>query len=128
VIAGKWHTYPAQAAAGLWTTPEDLARFAIELEGIAAGRVRGPIAPAVARDMLQRQGDNWSLGVGILGEGPAACFLHSGGNEGFRALRVGCRERASGVVVMTNSDPGGALANELVRAVAREYDLAGLRQ
>ncbi len=36
-VPGNWHTYPEMAAAGLWTTPTDLARFAIELEGSYLG-------------------------------------------------------------------------------------------
>ena len=37
-VDGRYHVYPEQAAAGLWTTPEDLAKFAIELQKIAAGK------------------------------------------------------------------------------------------
>ena len=31
-VAGKWHVYPEMAAAGLWTTAPDLARFAIGVQ------------------------------------------------------------------------------------------------
>jgi CubicO group peptidase (beta-lactamase class C family) len=30
-VAGRWHVYPEMAAAGLWTTPSDLAKLAIDI-------------------------------------------------------------------------------------------------
>ena len=39
-MGAKWHVYPEQAAAGLWTTPSDLARFAIEVQLAVRGVAR----------------------------------------------------------------------------------------
>jgi CubicO group peptidase (beta-lactamase class C family) len=125
-VPGRWHTYPEQAAAGLWTTPEDLAKFAIELQRIAAGRSKQVMSRELAHDMLRRQVEDWGLGLGVLGEGADTRFSHGGANEGFRAFWVGFREHASGVVVMTNSDVGAPIANDIVRTVAREYRFPGL--
>ena len=125
-VAGKYHTYPEQAAAGLWTTPEDLATFAIALQKVASGKAEGVMSRALAEDMLRRQVEDWGLGVGVLGDGATARFSHGGANEGFRAFWVGYRGQASGVVVMTNGDNGSALANDIVRTVAREYGFPGL--
>jgi CubicO group peptidase (beta-lactamase class C family) len=125
-IGGRWHVYPEQAAAGLWTTPTDLARFAIELQRIAAGRSTGTISRALAHDMLRRQMDEYGLGVGVEGEGSATRFGHGGANDGFRCYFFGYRDVASGVAIMTNSDSGGAILQDIVRAVAREYGWPGL--
>src|SRR6266571_2072321 len=37
-VEGKWHIYPEMAAAGLWTTASDLARFAIGIQQALAGK------------------------------------------------------------------------------------------
>lgn len=124
-IDGGWHTYPEQAAAGLWTTPEDLARFAIALQKIAAGKSTGVISQALASDMLARQMEEWGLGVGVMGDGRAGRFSHGGSNQGFRCFFVAYRDSASGVAIMTNSDNGGAILQDIVRAVAREYGWPG---
>jgi CubicO group peptidase (beta-lactamase class C family) len=126
-IAGRWHTYPEQAAAGLWTTPADLARFAIAIQQTAAGTAPQPImSRAIAAQMLKARMDDYGLGVGLTGVGPAAQFGHGGSNAGFRCQLVAFKDRASGVVVMTNSDRGSAIMQEIIRAVAREYGWPGL--
>jgi len=40
-VEGGWHVYPEMAAAGLWTTPSDLARYIIAIQRIRAGREGG---------------------------------------------------------------------------------------
>jgi CubicO group peptidase (beta-lactamase class C family) len=125
-VAGNWHVYPEQAAAGLWTTPEDLARFALELHRIATRKVEKVMSHELAWRMLQRQFDRYGLGFVVTGDGPDARFSHGGSNEGFRCHLLAYRETGSGVAIMTNSDNGGALAQELVRAVGREYQWGGL--
>jgi CubicO group peptidase (beta-lactamase class C family) len=126
-IAGRWHTYPEQAAAGLWTTPADLARFAMAVQQTAAGTAARPIMTReLAARMLKPVLDDYGLGVGLIGAGPETLFSHGGSNEGFRCEFIALKDRASGVVVMTNSDRGGVIAKEIIRAVAHEYQWPGM--
>ena len=52
-IPGLRNTYPEMAAAGLWTTASDLARFAIGMQKMLRGDA-GPLSPATARDMISK--------------------------------------------------------------------------
>jgi CubicO group peptidase (beta-lactamase class C family) len=121
-IPAKWYTYPEMAAAGLWTTPSDLARFAIELERSYAGRSNRVLSKEMIRQMLSRQMGGSGLGIGVDGEGPSVRFSHGGANEGFRCFLVAYRDSGRGAVVMTNGDGGGELGMEIIRAIAEEYE------
>ena len=126
-IPGRWHTYPEGAAAGLWTTPADLARFAIAIQQTAAGTAKIAImSRELASAMMRPVIDDYGLGLGISGTGRETRYGHGGSNAGFRCTFTAYKDTASGVVVMTNADRGGEILQDIVRAVAREYGWPGL--
>lgn len=122
VVPGKWHRYPEMAAASLWTTPSDLARFAIEIQNSAAGKSNKVLSQEMAKEMLAPGIEAFGLGL-FLGEktDARANFYHGGGNEGFRTMMFAYNSSGQGAVVMSNSDNGFVLNEEVLRAIAREY-------
>lgn len=121
-VAGKWHSYPEMAAAGLWTTPTDLARFALAIQQAWAGETTGFLSQEIAHQMLTPQVAPFAgLGPHLDGEGSSARFSHTGGNEGFRCMFEAYIQQGSGAVVMTNADAGFAVIEELMPAIAQEY-------
>ena len=121
-VPGGWHRYPETAAAGLWTTPSDVALFAIEIQRTLAGKSNKVLSQALTREMLTPGIEPFGLGL-FLGEAGELrpSFRHSGGNQGFRNMMFAYDATGQGAVVMTNSDNGGALVEEILRAIAREY-------
>jgi CubicO group peptidase (beta-lactamase class C family) len=120
-VKGRWHVYPEMAAAGLWTTPSDLARFAIGLQQSLAERPNAIISPAMAREMLTVQKASGGLGVFLSGSGKTRRFEHGGGNAGFRALLVAYAETGQGAVVMINADDDSPCRSCVLEAVAQAY-------
>jgi len=120
-IKGRWHTYPERAAAGLWTTPTDLARFAIELADARAGRSNRVLSQATVRQMLTPELGGYGLGLAVKGMGKRFQFAHGGSNAGFRCMLIAFPETGQGAAVMTNSDNGDVVITAVVRAIAKEY-------
>src|SRR5580658_7508815 len=120
-VKGGAHTYPEMAPAGLWTTPSDLGRVAMEVQSEYAGKSSKILSQDSARQMLTRQIGNWGLGFGLENPGDKPRFGHGGANEGFRCNLETYTDSGQGLAVMTNSDSGGELTQEIFRAVAREY-------
>jgi CubicO group peptidase (beta-lactamase class C family) len=121
-IKGRWHTYPEMAAAGLWTTPSDLALFAIELMESAQGKSSKVLSPKMARQMLTKESGSYGLGISVGDIQGTTKFSHGGGNEGFTCILVAYVETGQGAIVMTNSDNGPRLFNEILRAISQEYN------
>jgi CubicO group peptidase (beta-lactamase class C family) len=136
-----WRIYPEAAAAGLWTTPTDLARFVIGVQRALAGRTVAvhPASPAL---MLRPHTDlppegEWSVlptlgvrppdryGLGFFLEGNDR-FSHLGGASGFFSILSASTQDGSGAVVMTASDPD-PIAFAVLLAIGDEYGWSGLR-
>ncbi|HYL63392.1 MAG TPA: serine hydrolase [Candidatus Methylomirabilis sp.] len=120
-VKGGPRTYPEMAPAGLWTTPSDLARMAIEVQAESAGKSSKILNQTMARQMLTHQIGTWGLGFGLENTGSKPHFGHGGANEGYRCDLEAYTDSGQGVAIMTNSDSGGPLIAELLRAVSKEY-------
>lgn len=117
-VKGKYHIYPEQAAAGLWTNPTDLAKYIIETQLSLKGKSNKVLAPAMTKLRLTPYIDsNAALGVFVQTKGMEKYFGHGGSNEGFRCQYYGSFDGGNGVVIMLNSD-NGAIQEEIVNSVA----------
>jgi CubicO group peptidase (beta-lactamase class C family) len=123
-VKGRWHLYPEMAAAGLWTTPTDLARFAIEIQESYAGRGHGVISPEMAKQYLTDQKGGSGLGMGVGGIGPARGFGHNGRDEGFDANLVAAVEAGDGLVIMINANDNSRMMARLQSFVFRAWGFA----
>lgn len=122
-IQGGAHVYPEQAAAGLWTTPSDLARLARAVIHAWQGRPDALLTPALAAEMLTPAPVGpMGLGFGVTPVTGGVRFSHTGANEGYRGLLVAYPQRAQALVVLSNADAGDLVQQEVLRAVARTLD------
>ena len=126
-VPGGAHTYPEMAAAGLWTTASDLARYAIEVQRSLQGEANHVLSKETTRQMLTPGMGSWGLGVQIDGATTHPYFTHGGVDAGFEAIFVAYEEGGDGAVVMTNAQGGTRLAIEVLRSIAAEYNWPDFR-
>jgi CubicO group peptidase (beta-lactamase class C family) len=117
-VEENWHVYPEQAAAGLWTTPTDLATWGLAILAAYNGTTGGVLSPTMAKQMLTPGLGNYGLGPAIFPDSKS--FGHGGANEGFRC-QITVFFDGRGVAVMTNSDAGGNVIREVLTTLAAAY-------
>jgi len=132
VARPDWNTYPEAAAAGLWTTPTDLARLVCALQDCraslpsalhrtVAAHILTPHAPLPARGEWTalplfglRPPDSAGLGMFLAGD---EWFSHVGGTRSFCSMLAGSIADGSGAVVMTATG-SPRLMFRLMRAIS----------
>ena len=120
-LPGGHNVYPHQAAGGLWTTPSDVARLMIDVRAAARGQRARLLRHASAEPMVTPGLGQWGVGFSVVGDGGERRIEHGGANAGFRNWATLFLDSGDGVIVMTNSDAGGQLADDIIRAVATHY-------
>jgi CubicO group peptidase (beta-lactamase class C family) len=128
VIRGKWPIHPEMAAGGLWTTPTDLAKWALEITRAWKGEQNELFSKRIATEMLTVQKTPYGLGVEVQGTGPSLEFSHAGSNSGFRAQVMMFPAVGKGTVIMANGDRADWVIGILIKSIASEYHWPALTQ
>lgn len=108
VVDGKYSIYPYPAAAGLWTTPSDLALLVIELMSSLTGKSRLGLSKSMVTEMITPQGCKEWAGLGMFLDGSNHHLEISslGWGIGFQSMLVAYPYLETGAVIMTNADLG----------------------
>lgn len=117
MIEGQWQLHPESAAAGLWTTPTELARFFIALQNHQI------LSDKMLSEMLTQQ-HNTPCGLGPfinIENQDDKEFNHSGATKGFTCEFVGFLNAKKGAVIMTNRSDADQLIQEIKRSIASVY-------
>ncbi|MEV6230157.1 amino acid adenylation domain-containing protein [Saccharopolyspora shandongensis] len=111
-LAGGWMRWPDAAAAGLWSTPADVAKVLLEIRRSYLGRPLALLSAESAQQMLTAQHRHSAYGLGSVVDdlGTDLQFGHGGTGGGYHTLAM-CRiQQGTGFVVITNGDAGADVA------------------
>jgi len=130
IVDGLRAVYPNVEGAGLWTTTEELARIIINVIKAYHGADSAVLNQEMAKLMLTPFGCAGDVGLGVFlatDEKGEPLFVSQGWGVGMQCkLRV-YYENQSGVIVMTNQDPGReqnkALIGEIINYVCEYHSL-----
>ena len=116
-IPGGYNVYPELSAAGLWTTPSDLARFGIEVMKALKGESKR-LEKKTAELMTTKAYEDSPCGLGFFVDQceKGMTFGHGGSNIGYHSYMVFCPADGSGIALMQNSDIGMCIRDEVVKA------------
>jgi CubicO group peptidase (beta-lactamase class C family) len=121
-LPGGYHLFPEHAAAGLWSTPGDLAGLLLLIGRAWRGESSLFLKPQTAREMLTPQnGGLYGLGAAIADADGALVLMKRGQNVGYQAYLILLPAEGKGMVVMTDSDNGSVLADALIRRAGDLY-------
>ena len=109
------------AAAGLWTTAGDLARFAIGIQNAVSGQSNPVISRSVAEQMLTSQRNNVGFGLFLESNGRTLRFGHDGVHAGFDASMKAYAHLGKGAAVMINKNDNFEAMTQIFSVIGEQY-------
>jgi CubicO group peptidase (beta-lactamase class C family) len=121
-LPGGYNIMPELSAAGLWSTPSNLARFGIEI--MKALKSESTFLEKKTVELMTTkayENSPYGLGFAVNQSHKGLTFGHSGSNIGYHSNMVFCPDEGSGLVVMQNSDIGMRICDEVTNAFKDTY-------
>lgn len=125
-LKNNYNIYPESAAAGLWSTPTDLAKLIIDIQLSLKNGTGKILLQEITKDLIEPTLENGNSALGVFTENHNRHLYlqHSGANKGFRGKFYFSAENGNGVVIMA-SGINTKIIEEIIRSVASVYDWAG---
>jgi CubicO group peptidase (beta-lactamase class C family) len=121
-LPGGWRVMPELAAAGLWSTPTDLAKLLIAISMAYKGKDNRLLEHSAAEEMLSPQnGGPYGLGAVVRGSGATLVVAKRGQNVGYQGYMLIFPASGDGIVVMTGSNNGTTLATAIIQRAAAAF-------
>ncbi|WND23817.1 amino acid adenylation domain-containing protein [Streptomyces janthinus] len=125
-MEGGWRERAHLAAAGLWTTAEDIARLARQVRASLLGHEEALLPRAVAQELLATHpGSFYGLGTIVDDTGGDAEFGHGGEPAGYWNLSLSHLGSGVGLVALTNSDSGKGVVKHLTARLGKHEETFG---
>lgn len=125
-LKNNYNIYPESAAAGLWTTPTDLAKLIIDIQLSLKNESGKILSHQSSKELIKPTLKNSNAALGLFTEEQNGILYlqHSGSNKGFRGKFYFSSENGNGVVIMVNGT-NTTIIDEIIRSVALVYKWAG---
>ncbi|MGJ8678911.1 serine hydrolase domain-containing protein [Paraglaciecola sp.] len=118
-----YNDYPEKAAAGLWTTPSDLAIYVMHMQAIMSGKKDGILKKKTVEAMFTKHKGSWGLGPKVSEVNNELVFSHGGKNLGFTNEFKAFVNKGDGMIVMSNGDNGGLINKQIMSAISEYYGM-----
>ncbi|SDD55171.1 CubicO group peptidase, beta-lactamase class C family [Algoriphagus faecimaris] len=128
-LKNDYNSYPESAAAGLWTTPTDLAKLILAIQASLNDKPGKILSQQSSEKLITPTLENSNAALGIFTEevNGVLYLQHSGSNKGFRGKLFFSAENGNGVVIMVNG-PNTEIIEEIIRSVALVYNWEGFEK